>query len=369
MQALIDLAERGRLPDSLVRIGIRRLLAERSREQSRGGVEARAESMTRLLARMDASPIAVDTASANDQHYEVPPDFFRHMLGPRLKYSCGYWPTEECSLAVAEEEMLALTSERAGLADGQNILELGCGWGSLTMWMAERLPNARIVAVSNSTGQRLHIEAECRRRAIANVEVVTADMNEFAPTGRFDRIVSVEMFEHMRNYRRLLERVSSWLTSDGALFVHVFCHRSFAYFYEPAGPRDWMSREFFTGGIMPSDDLLLRFQDDLTIESQWRVGGRHYQRTLEAWLERLDEHRSVALQILGDVHGADMAARQLQKWRLFLLACSELFGSAGGNDWYVAHYRFAKRARHGLRMTDVSREDGAETPRRKVVSR
>ncbi|MFN2424942.1 MAG: cyclopropane-fatty-acyl-phospholipid synthase family protein [Candidatus Binatia bacterium] len=349
MQHLIDLAEHGRLPDSLVRAGIRRLVRERAQQESRGDPAVRCQSMTRLLRRMDESPIAVGTGAANDQHYEVPAPFFHRMLGPRLKYSCGYWPTGETDLAAAEEEMLALTSRRAELADGQRILELGCGWGSLTLWMAERLPKASIVAVSNSSGQREYIESECRRRAIGNVRVVTADMNEFAPEGRFDRIVSVEMFEHMRNYRRLMQRISSWLEKDGKLFVHVFCHRSFAYFYEPSGPRDWMAREFFTGGIMPSDDLLLRFQEDMTLEEQWRVGGRHYQRTLEAWLEKLDQHRVVALDVLGELHGAEQAPRQFQKWRLFLMACSELFGFAGGNDWYVAHYRFVRKERRTLR--------------------
>jgi cyclopropane-fatty-acyl-phospholipid synthase len=343
---LIELAERGWLPDPLVRTGIRRLVAERLRQQTGRDPEEQADAMARLLRRMRESPIAVAPGAANDQHYEVPAEFFRLMLGPHLKYSCCYWPGADASLRQAEEEMLAITCERAELRDRQKILELGCGWGSLTLWMAEQHPRSHITAVSNSAGQRRFIESECERRGIGNVRVVTADINDFRPDTKFDRVVSVEMFEHMRNYEWLMQRIASWLEPDGMLFVHLFCHRAHPYFYEPSGPRDWMAREFFTGGTMPSDDLLLRFQQGLHLEEQWRVAGLQYRRTLEAWLERLDAQRSEALAILADVYGRDQAQRRLQRWRMFLMACSELFGYADGNEWYVSHYRFSARARY-----------------------
>jgi len=368
MQVLIDMAGRGWFADSLVRIGIRSLVAERSRQESQGDPETRAQAMTRLLARMEEGPIAENTRAANAQHYEVPAEFFRLMLGPRLKYSSCYWPTDATTMLAAEEAMLALTCERAGLANGQRILELGCGWGSLTIWMAERFRDARITAVSNSSGQRRFIETECRLRGLENVEVLTADMNDFVPEGRFDRVVSVEMFEHMRNYPRLMQRIASWLAPGGTLFVHVFCHRFAAYFYEPSGPRDWMAREFFTGGIMPSDDLLLRFPQSLAVEEQWRVGGRHYQRTLEAWLEQLDENRHRALRILGDVYGTAQAARRLQRWRIFLMACSELFGFHGGNEWYVAHYRLSARTLQRVRPS-LTAADASPPPQRESLRR
>ncbi len=239
--------------------------------------------------------------------------------------------------------MLELTGARAELEDGMRVLELGCGWGSLTLWMAERYPSSEITAVSNSQGQRTAIEAECARRGLRNVTVITADMNDFDAAQVFDRVVSVEMFEHMRNYERLLERIAGWLAPDGKLFVHIFCHRSYGYLYEPRGPSDWMAREFFTGGTMPADWLLARFQRSVELERQWRIGGLHYQRTLEAWLSRLDDRREEVGRILG-AGRADLAPeRQAERWRLFLMGCSELFGYRGGSEWYVSHYLFRRR--------------------------
>lgn len=341
--SLIDLAERGWIPDGLVRVGIRRILEERLRELDVGYPEASGEALAKFLERTRAMPVALSTDAANEQHYEVPAAFFQRMLGPRLKYSSCYWPDSASDLAAAEDAMLARTCERAGLANGQRILELGCGWGSLTLWMAEHYPGARITAVSNSTGQKRHIDAECARRGFANVEVVTADMNDFSPSATYDRVVSVEMFEHMRNYGELMKRIAGWLVPGGVLFVHIFCHCEHAYFYEPSGPSDWMAREFFTGGTMPSDDLLLHFQQHLVRERRWRVGGRHYARTLEEWLLRLDNARDEALGIFAPEFGRDGAARQLQRWRLFLMACAELFAYREGREWYVSHYRFRRR--------------------------
>jgi cyclopropane-fatty-acyl-phospholipid synthase len=244
----------------------------------------------------------------------------------------------------AEIAMLELTCERAQLEDGQRILELGCGWGSLTLWMAARYPHAHITAVSNSRAQRRFIEARCTAADLVNVSVVTADMNDYEPEGTFERIVSIEMFEHMRNYRELMRRIASWLDTDGSLFVHLFCHNRFAYLYEPTSPNDWMAREFFTGGTMPSDDLLLHFQEHLSIDERWCTSGSHYTRTLESWLDRLDLRREQALAVFMQDLSPREASIQLQRWRIFLMACSELFGYRGGSEWWVSHYRFVKRA-------------------------
>lgn len=326
------LAERGLVPLPLLRVGIRRLLERRLREARE------APSVEAFARELEEGPIALHTAAANEQHYELPPAFFERVLGPRLKYSSALWPEGVTTLAEAEEEMLALTAARANLLDGQDVLELGCGWGSLTLWMAQRFPHSRIVAVSNSAPQRAYIEA----RAPGNVRVVTADMNDFATTERFDRVVSVEMFEHMRNYRELHRRIRGWLWPEGRLFVHVFCHLRHAYPYQTDGPDDWMGRYFFTGGLMPSFDLLPRFDHDLEFEAAWLVGGQHYQRTARAWRENLESRREQVLPILASAYGAE-AERWYQRWRLFFLACEELFGYRRGTQWMVGHYRFAAR--------------------------
>ncbi|MDX6769246.1 MAG: cyclopropane-fatty-acyl-phospholipid synthase family protein [Elusimicrobiota bacterium] len=338
MRAAIALVESGLVPDALTRAGIRRLCARRLELEAAGG-EARREAFLASLAR---GPIAPLPEKANEQHYEVPPAFMRLVLGPQLKYSCALYETGGESLAAAEEAMLALTAARAGLADGQDILELGCGWGSLTLWMARRFPNARITAVSNSAAQRDFILARAGELGLDGVTVLTRDMNDFHAPGTYDRVVSVEMFEHMRNYPALFGRVASWLKPDGKLFVHVFCHRSFVYPFEDEGDDDWMARHFFSGGLMPSESLMLLFQDELVHEKMWVVDGRHYQRTADDWLANLDRRRDEALEALAPLHGA-AAAVQLRRWRVFFMACAELFGYADGSEWRVAHYLFRRR--------------------------
>lgn len=340
---MINAADRGILPDYLIRMGIRHLDRMRLRQENRGSSEARQQALSQLIDLMDKSTIAVETRKANQQHYELPPEFFIRVLGSHLKYSGCYWPDGCPSLDQAEANMLEMTCERAEIRDGLEILDLGCGWGSLSLWMASHYPNSRILAVSNSTPQRKFIQKRASDRNLSNLEVKTADINVFDTGRRFDRVVSVEMFEHMRNWRKLLQNIDGWLKSKGKLFVHIFTHRAYAYLFETEGDHNWMGRHFFTGGIMPSDGLLYHFQDHLTIESHWRVDGRHYQKTAEAWLKNLDTQRQVLLPIMADVYGRDNAARWLRRWRIFFMACAELWGFRKGKEWQVSHYRLRKK--------------------------
>lgn len=339
---VLGLAERGLVPDALLRAGIRRMCEARLRDEHADDPDAAARRNAALIAELRESPVAIHTDAANRQHYELPPGFFTRCLGPRLKYSGCYYPTGNETLAQAEDAMLALYGERAELADGQEILELGCGWGSLTLWMAQHYPNARITAVSNSAPQRAFIEAQCRERGFANVRVVTCDVNRLElPASNFDRCVSVEMFEHMRNYATLLGRIGDWLRPGGKLFVHIFCHRTLLYPFETAGDDNWMGRHFFTGGLMPAADTLLWFQDALRIEDRWLVDGTHYERTANHWLENQDARHDEVMAILREAYG-DAAKLWFQRWRMFWMACAELFGYDHGREWMVAHYRFSK---------------------------
>ncbi len=328
--------ERAALPDAASRLAIAALVGRTGRRLDRAGPATDAT----FVAGMDDFPIAAHTDRANEQHYELPPEFFALMLGPRRKYSSCFYETPETMLAEAEEAALLLTASHAGLADGQSVLELGCGWGSLSLWMAERYPHARITAVSNAAPQRRHIEAEAQARGLGNLRVVTADMNDFTPDARFDRIVSVEMFEHMANWRALLGRARDWLEPTGALFLHVFTHRSAPYRFDVADRSDWIAQHFFTGGLMPSHGLIEHFPDLFRVEESWRWNGMHYARTARDWLRRLDANHDAAFAILCDAYGRDALLWQ-RRWRLFLLATEGLFGHDQGRQWGVSHYRLA----------------------------
>lgn len=342
MKTALNLADRGWIPLPLLRLGVRRLCAQRLREES-----ARPTSSTEAwLREMDRGPIAAVPEKANEQHYEVPPAFFEAALGPHLKYSSGFFPSGNEDLATGEAHMLEVTCERADLHDGQRVLELGCGWGSLTLWMAEHYPGSTITGVSNSAPQRKFIESRAKERGLSNVRIVTADMNKFdgLETNDFDRIVSVEMFEHMRNWRALLTRARGWLKDDGRMFIHIFTHRSLSYPFDVRDDTDWMSQHFFSGGMMPSDDLLeaLSSEEDVpfTVEDHHLVSGRHYSRTAKLWRENIEARRAAIMSTLERTYGEDAPA-WFQRWRIFFLACEELFGYEGGSEWAVSHYRLA----------------------------
>lgn len=333
---MIQMAESGLLPDGLVRLGIRRLLRQRLQQ------EKQRDNRQTFEAALQQGPVAVGQDEANEQHYEVDARFYEQVLGSHLKYSSGYWPSSSSCLDDAERAMLAMTCERADLLDGQDVLEMGCGWGSLTLWMAKQYPNSRITAISNSSSQRAFILGRAAERGLDNVDVITVDASQYQPSKPYDRVVSVEMFEHMRNHKTLMLRIHDWLKPGGKLFIHVFCHHDLTYLFDTEGSKDWMAKYFFTGGMMPAYDWLPQCAGNLEEEQRWAVNGTHYARTLEAWLVLADEKREQLILLLDEVYGEGKGKVWLQRWRIFFMACAELFNYGEGQEWFVAHYRFSK---------------------------
>lgn len=337
----LTLAENGLLPYFLLRFGIRQRLKKKLVIESNRGPHA----FERFKHELAASALAIDTDKANEQHYEVPSEFYTQVLGPYLKYSSGYWPEGCESLEESERAALELVADRAQLLDGQSILELGCGWGSFSLWAASKFPNAQIKSVSNSFSQADFINKQARERGIKNLEIVTCDINNFDTEGKYDRIVSIEMFEHVRNYAVLFQKISKWMEDDGRMFVHVFSHKKHAYAYDSDNPSEWMARHFFTGGIMPSHDLLPSFDQHIEMEDSWQLDGTHYQRTSEAWLKNMNENEATIRSVFEAVYGEQHAKQWMWRWRLFFLACAELFGYKNGQEWGVSHYRFKKASK------------------------
>lgn len=337
------LLEKDLLPDALLRTGIRRLLKQRLQQEKKADVELQQAHLMQLIGELKNSPIAINTQEANEQHYEVPTEFYQYCLGKHLKYSSGFWKDGVNDIDTSERDMLELTCQRAELKDGQDVLELGCGWGSLSLFMAAKFPGSKFTVVSNSRTQKIYIDGEAQKRNITNLKVVTVNINDFNLTDTFDRVVSVEMFEHMRNYQKLMALVADRLKPDGKLFVHIFTHKEFAYKFEVIDDTDWMSKYFFTGGIMPSDDLLLYFNERLSIEQHWHVSGMHYSKTSEAWLKNMDAHKKEIMPLFENTYGKKDAVKWWVYWRIFYMACAELWGYNKGDEWIVSHYLFQKK--------------------------
>lgn len=338
-----SLLEKDTIPDFIIRKGIRSLLKQRLQQENKGNAEAQQAHLIKLVEELKKSPIAVNTVDANEQHYEVPTKFYQYCLGKHLKYSSGYWKDGVADIDTSEKDMLELTCHRAELKDGQNVLELGCGWGSLSLFMAEKFPKSTFTVVSNSRTQKLHIDEQAKIRGIHNLTVITTDINVFTLDTTFDRVVSVEMFEHMRNYQLLMHKVATLLKPDGKLFVHIFTHKEYAYKFEVIDETDWMSKYFFTGGIMPSDHLLLYFNEHLNIEQHWNVNGIHYSKTSEAWLQNMDKNKTEIMPLFEQTYGKDQAVKWWVYWRIFYMACAELWRYNDGNEWIVSHYLFKKK--------------------------
>jgi len=347
----MKLVETGQVPDWLIRGALRVMLPLSLRKKYAFSPDKRLADKQALIEKFKNSPIAIRTNDPNTQHYEVPSDFFQLVLGKWLKYSCCYWPLGVSTLDEAEERMLELTCQRADLVDGMRVLELGCGWGSLSLWIATHYPNCQVLAVSYSKTQREFIQGQCKIRDLKNVTVLTADMADFEEDSRFDqiekfdRVISIEMFEHMKNYEKLLKRIATLLKLEGKLFVHIFSHREFSWEYDAENPKDWMAQTFFSGGTMPSDDLLLYFQSDLEVIKHWRLDGRHYKKTLDAWLNKLDSRKKDVQRVITQTYGSKNKILWLSNWRLFFLACSEVWGMKGGREYLVSHYLFRLRER------------------------
>ncbi|MFG1501254.1 cyclopropane-fatty-acyl-phospholipid synthase family protein [Halobacteriovorax sp. XZX-3] len=339
MSILMNAAERGYIPDPLIRMGIRKLIKQRKDEINKN-LEFHKSG---IINDFNKSLIAEDVDKANEQHYELPPEFFKLVLGANLKYSSALFDNGITSLDEAESAMLEKYCERAQIFDGMDILELGCGWGSLSLFLARKFPNSKITAISNSNGQREFIEERIKERSLNNLEIKTCDINDFNIENKFDRIVSIEMFEHMRNYNSLFKKVASWLKDDGRLFIHIFCHKDASYFFETQGEDNWMGRYFFTGGVMPSFDLFEKVQDSFKLVEKWKVNGANYQETSEQWFQNMEKKRSEIMKVMANTYGEDQANIWFHRWKIFFASCAELFGYDNGEEWFVGHFLFEKK--------------------------
>jgi len=338
-----SLLEKDIFPDFLIRMRIRSLLQARLKEEEKGSAEANLQSKMKYIQNLKDSPIAVETKAANEQHYEVPSEFFEYIMGPRMKYSSGYWKSATTSFAESEEDMLALYMQRAEIQDGLRVLDLGCGWGSVSLYLAEKFPKCKVTGVSNSKTQKSFIDARAKERGLKNLTILTQDMNVFTIKDKFDRMISIEMLEHMKNYEKLFEKLSGFLDKQGKFFIHIFTHSRFAYPFEVRDSTDWMAKYFFTGGQMPSDDLFLYFQKDFLLENHWVVNGTHYARTSEAWYKNLLAYKDKILPILAKTYGEESKVKWFVYWKVFFLACAELWNYRQGQEWFVSHYLLRKR--------------------------
>lgn len=344
LSGLIFLAEMGWVPDGLIRLGIQRLCSKRLKE-----LALIPDGIEKHIAILKNSPLAVEVDSANQQHYEIPAEFFQVILGPNLKYSCGYWSSKTTTLSESEEASLQIVVDRAQIEPGMKILELGCGWGALSLFIAKKFPESQVVSISNSRSQKKFIESRAQAERIRNLQILTCDVAKLEGLekthGLFDRVISIEMFEHFLNYEKLLERIHSWTSDNGKLFAHVFSNKTHAYLFETEGGHNWMGKYFFTGGQMPSHSLLPSFDQHFTAEKTWIWDGSHYQKTSEAWLKNLDYHKTDVKRILAQLYGANESKRWLGRWRIFFLAVSGLFGFDSGTQWGVSHYLFSKKTK------------------------
>ena len=339
---LIKLSEKQLIPDFAIRYGIRALLKKRINSLLSTNPEENIQNKIDFIQKMNSSKIALVPELANKQHYEIPAEFYKFCLGRHRKYSSCYWEENTKNLDEAELISLKLTSEHAELANGQNILELGCGWGSLTLWMAKEYPKSKITAVSNSSSQKAYILEQAKKRKLKNISIITEDMNKFNPKPKYDRVVSVEMIEHMRNHSQLFKKINNWLKPEGLFFMHIFVHKSQPYLFEVEESDDWMSQYFFSGGMMPSEDLPLFFQEDLKIINQWSWSGVHYEMTANAWLKNIDLNKKKVMPVLKDIYGKNDSKKWFQRWRIFFMSCAELWGYENGKEWKVVHYLFKK---------------------------
>ncbi len=337
------LIEKNKVPDFMIRHGIRKLLTQRLQDENKGSTEAQQMHLMQLIEELKESAIAINTADVNEQHYELPTEFYQYCLGKHLKYSSGYWKEGVIDLDTSERDMLQLTCSRAELKDGQDVLELGCGWGALSLYMAVNFPKSNFTVVSNSRTQKAYIDQQSQKRGIVNLTVITANINTFDIAQTFDRVVSVEMFEHVRNYQKLLQKVAGFLKQNGKLFIHIFSHKEFAYKFEMVNDSDWMSKYFFTGGIMPSNHLLLYFNEHVAIEKHWFVNGMHYSKTSEAWLQNMNKHKKKIIPLFEKTYGKEQAVKWWVYWRIFYMACAELWKYNNGNEWMLCHYLFNKK--------------------------